>query len=185
LICIILIHKLIPRTVEKTRGGKAAIVIGTITVILSLLAPILFACLWSWALDEDWEDIKESEMLASGFGGMTTLDRFSDKQIIEGFMGSDTENNVKYNWGPAIGWYMALIGMGFIIFTLILVLISRRRARMPMSYAWAEQPTPAPTLAAPPQEAPVSARTCTSCGKPLHHIREYGMWYCYDCLKYG
>jgi len=112
----------------NARRSRPAIALGVVTLLLAMIAPVLFAAALPGAISSD---------ISSTYRPPNTSGPWSS------FIGSSSYTNplvgpVSLNWGPAIGWYLAFVAFVIVLVGVVLLFLGRK-----------ELPAPAPAPASP------------------------------------
>jgi len=90
---------------------KVGVVFLIITMILVAVAPIYFMFALPQAIIKDTQDIRGSSP-------------------IDSFIGSKDVEGIKTSWGPGYAWYLTSIAFIFLILTLIVTLLGKKRVHV-------------------------------------------------------
>lgn len=121
------------------RRSTPALAFGIIALLLAIIAPVLFAAALPGAVSSD---------ISSAYRPPNTSGPWSS------FIGSSSYTNpligpVSLNWGPAIGWYLAIVAFVFLLIGVVLLFLYRKDPAEPAPVA-APAPTGTATQTAPP-----------------------------------
>jgi hypothetical protein len=84
-----------------------------LALIFVLIAPIYYMVAWPAAVEDD-------------LGSIPVIGGDSDEEIYDGsFMGSksitEQDSNIDINWGPGLGWFLAIVCLILLLITIVLV----------------------------------------------------------------